>query len=57
MAEAAESGNLDVLKQEFNKAAMKLDKAAAKRVVHPNMASRKKSQLAKLLNAKTKPAS
>jgi len=53
--EAAESGNADLLKQEYNKAAMKLDKAAAKRVVHPNLAGRKKSQLARLLNAKAAP--
>jgi small subunit ribosomal protein S20 len=54
--DAAESGNLDLLKQEYNKAAMKLDKAAVKRVVHPNLAGRKKSQLARLVNSKTKPA-
>jgi small subunit ribosomal protein S20 len=38
---------------ELRLAIKKLDKAAAKRVVHPNMAARKKSQLAKMLNAKT----
>ena len=38
---------------EFQKAAKKLDKAAAKRVVHPNLAARKKSQLARQLQAKT----
>jgi small subunit ribosomal protein S20 len=30
----------------------KLDKAAAKRVIHPNTAARKKSQLARMLAAK-----
>ncbi len=50
---AAEGGNLDELKKEINLAAKKLDKAAAKRVVHPNLAARKKSQLARLLNSKT----
>ncbi len=50
--EVAESGNVEQLRLEYNVAAMKLDKAAGKRVVHPNMAARKKSQLAKLLNKK-----
>jgi small subunit ribosomal protein S20 len=50
----AAEGPVDQLRAEFNLAAKKLDKAAAKRVVHPNLASRKKSQLAKLLHAKEK---
>lgn len=54
--EAAASGNLDALKAEYNKASMNLDKAAARRVVHPNLAARKKSQLARLLNSKAKAA-
>jgi small subunit ribosomal protein S20 len=37
---------------EFKLAVKKLDKAAAKRVVHPNLAARKKSQLARMLQAK-----
>ena len=37
---------------EFTQAVKKLDKAAAKRVVHPNLAARKKSQLAKLIQKK-----
>ena len=49
---AATEGPLDQLRVEFNLAAKKLDKAAAKRVVHPNMAARKKSQLARLVHAK-----
>lgn len=53
--ETAASGTLDELKVEYNKLAMKLDKAAVKRVVHPNMAARKKSQMARLVNAKAKP--
>jgi small subunit ribosomal protein S20 len=48
----AEAGNLDQLKQEYNLAAKKLDRAAAKHVVHPNLAARKKSQLAVLINEK-----
>jgi small subunit ribosomal protein S20 len=52
--EVADAGNLDDLKKEYNTAAMKLDQAAAKRVIHPNLAARKKSQLARLLNAQAK---
>lgn len=52
--EVAESGNLDALKKEYNQTAMKLDQAAAKRVVHPNLVARKKSQLARVINAKAK---
>src|SRR5712692_11380929 len=49
---AAVGGPIDQLRTEFNLVAKKLDKAAAKRVVHPNLAARKKSQLARLLHAK-----
>src|SRR5262245_61607143 len=49
---AADEGGLDQLKAEYNLAAKRLDKAAAKRIVHPNLAARKKSQLAKLLHQK-----
>ena len=54
--QAAKDGNLDQLRTELSQASKKLDKAAAKRVIHPNLAARKKSQLARLLNAKTSPA-
>ena len=37
---------------ELKAAIRKLDKAAAKRVIHPNAAARKKSQLARKLAAK-----
>ena len=50
---AAESGAADQLRKEYNLAAKKLDKAAAKRVVHPNLAARKKSQLARIVHQKT----
>jgi small subunit ribosomal protein S20 len=53
---AAGSGNVEQLRQEYLVAVKKLDKAAAKRVVHPNLAARKKSQLARLLHQKTGPA-
>jgi small subunit ribosomal protein S20 len=46
----AKSGSPEELRKEYNAAAKKLDKAAARRVIHPNLAARKKSQLAKLLH-------
>jgi small subunit ribosomal protein S20 len=49
---AKENAAGEALREEFRKAAKKLDKAAAKRVIHPNLAARKKSQLARLLNTK-----
>src|SRR5262245_39775045 len=49
----AKDGTLDALRQEFQVAVKKLDKAAAKRPVHPNLAARKKSQLAKLVHRKS----
>lgn len=39
----------------FKAAVKRLDKAAARRVIHPNKAARKKAQLAAILTA-TKPA-
>jgi small subunit ribosomal protein S20 len=51
--EVADKGTPEELKTQYRLAAKKLDKAAAKRVVHPNLAARKKSQLAKLLHKKT----
>jgi small subunit ribosomal protein S20 len=44
-------GTSDQKKAEYNVCAKKLDKAAAGRIIHPNLASRKKSQLAKKLIA------
>jgi small subunit ribosomal protein S20 len=55
-AATATEGTPDKLQAEYNLAAKKLDKAAAKRVIHPNLAARKKSQLAKKLRAKAAPA-
>src|SRR5262245_12997101 len=49
----AKTGTVDQLREEVKIAAKKLDKAAAKRIVHPNLAARKKSQIAKLLHSKT----
>ncbi|MBV9122129.1 MAG: 30S ribosomal protein S20 [Planctomycetes bacterium] len=49
---AAEGGPLEQLKKEVILAVKKLDQAAAKKVVHRNLAARKKSQLARLLHQK-----
>jgi len=49
---AARQGPADKLQAEIRAAIKRLDKAAAKRVIHPNMAARKKSQLARLAQAK-----
>ena len=51
--ELAAAGSVEELRKQYNLAAKKLDKAAAKRVIHPNLAARKKSQLARALHAKT----
>jgi small subunit ribosomal protein S20 len=50
-----QGGKVDEAQKEFNIAAQKLDKAAARRVIHPNLAARKKSQLARALHSKKKP--
>jgi small subunit ribosomal protein S20 len=50
------SGNLEQAKVEFNLLSKKLDKAAARRVVHPNLAARKKSQCAGWLKARPQAA-
>lgn len=46
---AYKSGNLELLRREVRLAFKKLDRAACKRIVHPNYAARKKSQLSALL--------
>jgi small subunit ribosomal protein S20 len=48
----AAEGSLEALQKEYNVAAMKLDKAAARKAIHRNLASRKKSQLARLVQKK-----
>ncbi|HEY7309327.1 MAG TPA: 30S ribosomal protein S20 [Gemmataceae bacterium] len=55
--QAAVEGPVEALRKEYDLTAKKLDKAAAKRVIHPNMAARKKSQLARQLHKKTTTAS
>lgn len=51
----AQSGPADQARAELTGAIKKLDKAAAKRVIHPNMAARKKSQLVRAQNKKAAP--
>lgn len=48
----AVTGTVEDLKKEYNLAAKKLDKAASRKVIHHNLAARKKSQLARLLHQK-----
>jgi small subunit ribosomal protein S20 len=50
--EVVKTGTVEQVREEYNKTAKKLDKAAAKRVIHPNLAARKKSQLQQQVNAK-----
>lgn len=50
-AAAAKEGTAEQKQAEFVAAVKKLDKAAARRVIHPNAAARKKSQLARALAA------
>ena len=50
--DAAEGGTADALQAAYNEAAKKLDKAAARGIIHKNLAARKKSQLALKLKAK-----
>lgn len=52
--EAVESGKADDAKNLMTKASSVIDKAVAKGVIHKNAAARKKSRLAKKLNAMTK---
>lgn len=50
--EEALAGPLDKLREAYNKTAKRLDKAAAKQIIHRNLAARKKSQLAIQLHAR-----
>jgi small subunit ribosomal protein S20 len=52
LTEPPKDASVDNLQAELKLAIKKLDKAAARRVIHPNTAARKKSQLARLVNAK-----
>jgi small subunit ribosomal protein S20 len=50
---AVSEGDAAKAQNAFNAAAKRLDQAVAKHVIHKNVASRKKSQLAKALNKVT----
>ena len=50
--EAVKGSNADQIKKDALVAIRALDKAASKRRIHPNKAARKKSQIARMLNAK-----
>ena len=52
VAATAKGGTAEELQAQYNAAAKKLDKAAARRIIHPNLAARKKAQLARLLQEK-----
>ena len=54
--EAAKQAPADKLQTDLKAAFKQLDKAAAKRVIHPNTAARRKSQLARLARARSQPA-
>lgn len=53
---AYKAGNLEALRKETSLAFKKLDRAACKRIVHPNYAARKKSQLSQLITKLEKSA-
>jgi small subunit ribosomal protein S20 len=53
--EVATKGTTEELQLAYNEAAGRLDRAAAKGLIHRNQAARKKSQLARQLNAKKQP--
>ena len=48
---AITGGNIDQAREEFRKTTQRLDKVAAKKTIHKNTAARKRSRLAKRLNA------
>lgn len=50
---AVKAGSPEDAQKAYNAAASDLDRAAAKRTIHPNKAARKKSQMGKLLRKKT----
>jgi small subunit ribosomal protein S20 len=53
---AVAAGDLTLAETEFRQAAKKLDRAGAKRVIHPNAASRTKSRLRHLMKGAKAPA-
>lgn len=53
--QAALTGPAEALQAEFKMAVKKLDKAAARGIIHRNLAARKKSQMARLMLKKQTP--
>jgi small subunit ribosomal protein S20 len=53
---AVEGKDLETASREFQLASKRIDKAAARRILHPNTAARTKSRLASRLAALQKPA-
>jgi small subunit ribosomal protein S20 len=49
---SVQEGSAEETRDAYRTTAKKLDQAAAKGIIHPNTAARKKSRLAKALNAK-----
>lgn len=52
LLDAVRGGNREEIQKQYNLTAKKLDKAAAKRILHPNTAARRKSRLARIIRAK-----
>jgi small subunit ribosomal protein S20 len=52
--DASVDGPVEKMQEEYNLAAKKLDKAAARGIIHRNLASRKKSQMALAIQKKKK---
>jgi small subunit ribosomal protein S20 len=48
---AVKAGDKEATRTEFIACVKKLDKAAARHIIHPNKAAHKKSQLTRLMNA------
>jgi len=53
---AVQAGNLELAGTEFRTATKKLDKAAAKHMIHRNAAARTKSRLSHLIKKASQPA-
>lgn len=53
LREAVASGDSDLMKTEFKLAQKKLDQAAAKNLIHKNVASRTKARLSKMVKNAT----
>lgn len=52
LLETLNTGTPAEIQQEYNTTAMRIDKAAARRIIHPNTAARKKSRFAKMVHAR-----